>query len=123
MLRESTPALRWASRIISTWPDDAIINLIKRQGFRTPTPNSLSSEQQVFDEVQRIRQLGYAIDDEEYVAGMRCIAAVIRGADDEAIAAISVSGVVARVSRDKVPGIAALVCEKAQELSDLIRHV
>lgn len=106
--------------VISTWPDRAILNLYKRQGVRRLTQNSLITERDIIEEVGRIRERGYAVDDEEYEVGMRCVSAVIRDRDNEAIAAISVSGVAARVTLDKVPQIAEKVCKKAEELTELV---
>lgn len=103
--------------IVATWPDDAIRSLIARQGLRPMTSTSLKSESEVFAEIKQIRTQGYAIDDEEYVLGMRCVAAVIWSDEQEAIAALSVSGLAARVTPETIPGIARQVCDMAQALS------
>lgn len=103
--------------IVATWPDDAIANLIKRQGLRPMTPNSLMSELAVFEEMDRIRREGYAVDDEEYLVGMRCVAAVIWSPEREPIGAISVSGLAARLTRSRLPDIAAIVCQTAEAVT------
>ncbi|MCT4555353.1 MAG: IclR family transcriptional regulator [Pelagimonas sp.] len=104
--------------IVATWPDDAIRRLIQRQGLRSMTSKSLSSEESVMQEIARIRRQGYAVDDEEYVIGMRCVAAVVHAPEGEAIAAISVSGLAARVTQESTYKIATLVCAAARNLSD-----
>ncbi|MGB0960149.1 MAG: IclR family transcriptional regulator [Halocynthiibacter sp.] len=104
--------------IVATWPDDAISNLVQRQGLYPMTPMSLKSKSEVFDEIARIRANGYAVDDEEYVLGMRCVAAVVWSGDQDPVAAISVSGLAARVTIETIPTIAKSVCEMAAVLTE-----
>lgn len=106
--------------IVATWPDSAIEALVDRQGLRPMTRNSLRTKQQVFDEIAAIRAQGFAVDDEEYVIGMRCVAAVVWSDASEALAAISVSGLAARVTRDDIAGIAKAVNDSARRLTAAI---
>lgn len=103
--------------IVATWPEPAIDRLIERQGLRPMTSKSLNSRQSVISEIARIREQGYAIDDEEYVIGMRCVAAVVWGPTSDPIAAISVSGLSVRVTPDTIGGIATKVKDAAQQLT------
>ncbi|SCZ71052.1 transcriptional regulator, IclR family [Epibacterium ulvae] len=106
--------------IVATWPDAAIDTLIERQGLRPLTSHSLRSKDDVFAEIHRIRVQGFALDDEEYVIGMRCVAAPVWSEMSEAIAAVSVSGLAARLTRDHVPAIAKQVVDKAAQLTKAI---
>lgn len=106
--------------IVATWPDAAIERLIERQGLRPMTSKSLGSRDAVFDVMSRIRTEGFAVDDEEYVIGMRCVAAVVWSATAEPIAAISVSGLAARVTESSIGGIAKEVRSVADQLSRAI---
>jgi IclR family acetate operon transcriptional repressor len=109
--------------LVACWPDEAIERLIERQGLRPMTARSLSNRQDVLDEIAQIRAQGYAIDDEEFVIGMRCVAVVIPSLDGEPIAALSVSGLAARLTRDLIPDIAEKTRDKAQDIFDKITHV
>ncbi|PRY25181.1 IclR family transcriptional regulator [Aliiruegeria haliotis] len=106
--------------IIATWPDEAIRNLVERQGLRPMTSRSLGSLEEVMEEISRVRDMGYAVDNEEFVSGMRCVAAVVWSANGEPVAAISVSGLAARVTVARVPEFAGSVVQKAAELSKAI---
>lgn len=106
--------------IVATWPDSAIEALVDRQGLRPMTTKSLRTKDQVFDEIATIRAQGFAVDDEEFVIGMRCVAAVVRSPASDAIAAISVSGLAARVTKDHITGIAKAVKDSADRLSAAI---
>jgi IclR family transcriptional regulator, acetate operon repressor len=106
--------------ILASWPDTAIETFVDRQGLRPMTSHSLRTKEQVFEEVSRIRKQGFAVDDEEYVIGMRCVAAAIWSESSEAIAAVSVSGLAARVTQERVREISRIVIDSAARLTDAI---
>jgi IclR family transcriptional regulator, KDG regulon repressor len=68
-------------------------------------------------ELDRVRQQGYAVDDEENDIGVRCIAAPILDPSGEAAATVGISGPTVRVTRERIPALAALVVEAGKELS------
>jgi IclR family transcriptional regulator, acetate operon repressor len=67
--------------------------------------------------LEQARRDGYALDDEEYLAGLRCVAAVVYNDQAEALAAISVSGLASRVPSERLPQLGRLVNEVAGELT------
>ena len=103
--------------ILATWEDAAIDRIIERHGLAQMTSHSLTSRAAVFDEIDRVRARGFALDDEEFVIGLRCVAAVVWGPHSEAICAISVSGLAARMTPDKVLETGAILQRLAAELS------
>ena len=60
---------------------------------------------------------GFALDDEEAVAGARCIAVPILNRDHKVIADISVSGPVVRVSKRHTQGFAAMLRSAAEAIA------
>lgn len=103
--------------IIATWDDDQIDALIDRYGLTPATARSLTTRDAVHRNIAMIRDQGFAMDDEEFVIGLRCVAAVIRSPSGEAAAAISVSGLAVRMTPDKVARCAELVRSLANDLS------
>jgi DNA-binding IclR family transcriptional regulator len=67
---------------------------------------------------ERVRRLGYSIDDEEEELGVRCIGAPVFNWKRDTVAAISVSGPVAQL--ENIPPLAARVRETALAIS---RHL
>lgn len=65
--------------------------------------------------LEEVRQVGYAIDDEEHALGLRCVAAPLFDEMGQPVAAISVSGPSARVGRDRLPLLGRLVAQAALE--------
>ena len=69
------------------------------------------------EDIRAIRNRGYAIDDEEHVTGLRCLAAVVWSPQGEAACAISVSGLAARLSDTRIAAQAAHVTTIAAQLT------
>lgn len=78
--------------ILAFRPLDEVETILDRHGLPQITENSITSRDQLLKELDQIRERGYAIDDEERVQGMRCVAAPITTSEGKAVAAISVSG-------------------------------
>lgn len=67
--------------------------------------------------LERVRQLGYATDDEENEEGVRCVAAPIRNHEGKIVGAVSVSGPVPRVRQEDFPRLAEQVKDTAANIS------
>lgn len=80
------------------------------------------SRQELEERLQRITADGYAIDIGEYDAGLTCIAAPIRDARADVIAALGVSGPTWRITEERVPAVVALLLENAQGVSQELRY-
>jgi IclR family acetate operon transcriptional repressor len=68
-------------------------------------------------DIKRIRSCGYALDDEEHVTGLRCLAAVVWSAQGDAVCAISVSGLAARLPDSRLDAIGKQVADAARDLT------
>ena len=82
----------------------------------TPTSKSIGDIESLLADLGRIRQRGYAIDEEEQELGVRCFAMAVPNAPTPA--AISVSGPVSRVDRAFGDRAVPLLREAAQAISD-----
>ena len=81
---------------------EQLSNLLGEGPYPELGPNTITSLDDLTRELERVRRQGYAINDEELAAGLRSVAAPLRNADGEIIAAINISVPSARVSRDKL---------------------
>ena len=61
------------------------------------TRSTITSPERLRCELQQTRDRGYAIDDEEYAPGIRCVAGPVLDRKDEMIAAIGISGPTVRI--------------------------
>jgi IclR family acetate operon transcriptional repressor len=103
--------------ILATYSDEDVAAIIRRHGMKRLTPKSVVRAGDLKDVLERVRRDGYALDDEEYLAGLRCVAAVVYNDQAEALAAISVSGLTGRVPSERLPQLGRLVNEVAREMT------
>ncbi|MCZ4351956.1 IclR family transcriptional regulator [Roseovarius aestuarii] len=103
--------------LLATWPDTEIDRFITRHGFTALTARSITDPASFWSEIAEIRHSGFAVDDEEHARDLRCIGAAVLGPSGEAIAAISVSGIAQRVTRERIQTVANKVMTAASQLS------
>lgn len=85
--------------------------------FDARTPRTITSMARLKEDLAQIRKQGFAHDDEEDSIGARCIGAPIFGPDGGVIAALSVSGPISRIPKQRLLYYAGLACEAAQNIS------
>lgn len=81
------------------------------------TDKTITTPEALRQELERIRDQGYAYDDEERTVGMRCVAAPIVNLYGEAVAGISVSGPTHRMASERIAEIGELVRDAANTIS------
>jgi IclR family acetate operon transcriptional repressor len=75
------------------------------------------------EELERVRQQGYAVAQEELEVGLSAVAAPIRNHEGEVVAAVSVSGPSFRLSSEKMSELAELTRRTANEISHQLGYV
>ncbi|MGP8049775.1 MAG: IclR family transcriptional regulator [Desulfobaccales bacterium] len=91
--------------------------LICKKGLPRFTRNTLTDPAALEYELARIREQGFAVDNEEIMEGLRCVAAPIRNQTGEVISAISLSGPVSRLTGEKFDTAIRRVTETTDEIS------
>jgi DNA-binding IclR family transcriptional regulator len=81
------------------------------------SPNTITNHEMLMTELQRTRDRGYAFDDEELHAGVRCIAAAVRDHSGTIVAAVGISAPASRLTRDRTAALVAAVQQTASDLS------
>lgn len=76
--------------------------IIETFDFKVYTHSTIRTKSQLQQELDSIRIRGYSLDDEEYILGIRCIAAPILNRLGFASAALSVSGPKIRLSDNRI---------------------
>lgn len=69
-----------------------IQKIIAQKGIHPRTLKTIVTKEELEKELQRIRKAGYAVDDQEIMDGLRCVAAPIFDGNNKVLYAISVSG-------------------------------
>ncbi len=91
--------------------------ILRQRGLKKLTTHTITTLPRLLQELERVRQLGYAVDDEENSWGARCVGAPIFNGDGQAEAAIAFTGILNDVPRDAVPHIADMLKEAARRIS------
>jgi DNA-binding IclR family transcriptional regulator len=73
-------------------------------------------------ELKRVKERGYAVDDEETELGGRCVAAPVFGREGALVGAISVMGPTNRVNPDTISALSEIVRGAAGEISVALGH-
>lgn len=103
--------------VLATYSNDDVSAIIHHHGMPRLTEKSIVRPGELFKELEKIRLQGYAVDDEEACMGLRCVAAVVYNDCAEPLAAISVSGMTARLTDERLPQLGQTVREVAAELT------
>ena len=109
--------------ILATWRDEDVLALADRAGLPPLTSKSLRTRDAALADITRTRARGWALDDEEFNLGMRCLAAVVWSPQGEAACAISISGAAGRLTDDRIAPLGTLVAQAAEELTALLGGV
>lgn len=83
--------------ILSELPVERVEEIVDRFGLPKKTENTITDKDALIEEIQQSAERGYAFDDEEVIAGLRCVAAPVIGHDKSVYGAISVSGPASRM--------------------------
>ncbi|MHC1740069.1 MAG: IclR family transcriptional regulator, partial [Anaerolineaceae bacterium] len=81
------------------------------------TNNTITDQEVLRRHLAVIQQQGYALDDEEFDIGVRCIAVPVFDCRGKAVGAIGISGPATRVTPERMPELTAVVIEIGQALS------
>lgn len=103
--------------ILANLSADHLEELLDKLELTTHTKNTITSREELRRELQDIRTRGYAIDDEEFEEGIRCIASPIYRHDGEVDAAISLTGLAAQMSEGDLKEKSSLVKKHAANIS------
>jgi DNA-binding IclR family transcriptional regulator len=107
----------------SVLPEEQFNQLIGAKRFARHNENTIVTVRGLKRELARVREQGYALDDEEDELGLRCIGTPIFDAEHKTVAAVSVAGTTADIPLDRVQNLAATLRQAADEISRRFQSV
>jgi len=107
--------------LLASLPEATVRTIIKERGLRRFTGNTITHKKTLMTELAKIRGQGFAVENEEIEAGLKCVAAPVTGPDGEVVAAISISGPRQRFGDSEVKRWIPLVIQTAKKISDILR--
>ena len=97
--------------------DDAKIKTLMREPFERRTDTTLRDMDALMEDIAQTRKRGYAVDNGEDVEILRCVAAPIRNAQNETIAAISISMLYLRFTPEVEERVSRELVDAALQIS------
>jgi DNA-binding IclR family transcriptional regulator len=103
--------------LLAWLPKAEVESLMRQQGMKKRTPKTISSVAKLLAELERVREQGYAIDDEENSLGARCVGAPIFDAAEAVTAALGVSGTLTQMDEESMVKTVDALKETARRIA------
>ncbi|MDB5786903.1 IclR family transcriptional regulator [Caballeronia mineralivorans] len=103
--------------VLAAMPDSEISAFVQHGGLQRLTPQSIARSTALHSELEEVRRVGYAIDNEETWLGVRCVAAAILDELSMPVAALAVVGSTLRVTMQRMEELGRNAILAAREIS------
>ena len=103
--------------ILSSYSLRDFHGVVRKRGLHRFTGSTLTSVDVLTEQIGRARVDGFALDDGEFITGLRCVAAPIHDEMAEVVGAISISSTSTRMSDERLPALGRLVAYAASEIT------
>jgi DNA-binding IclR family transcriptional regulator len=107
--------------LLSGMRDKEIQRLVKLKGLPKVTDETLTTKTGLAAELQKVRQQGWALDNQENEMEGRCIGAPITGPGNRIVAALSISGPVFRMDMARARSLVGDLKSACEEVSKAVR--
>lgn len=77
--------------ILAHYDRERVMEIVDTHGLAELTPHTITDVDALLDELEATRDRGYAIDDQEAITGLRCLASAVVGPEDRVRGAVSIS--------------------------------
>lgn len=105
--------------VLAALPDDEIRAVLTHAGMPALTSHTITSVEEMLRHLEKVRERGYSLDDEENELSTRCIGAAIRD-QSGAVGGVSLSMLAFELNPGRVRSLGALVVKTAARItSDL----
>ena len=109
--------------LLANFSNTQLRSIMGKTEFTRFTPNTITTIEALQKEIDSVRQRGWAIDDEEFEIGHRCIGAPVYDYRGDIIAAISASGSTTILTNERIPEIVEYLKQTAAEISQNMGYV
>ncbi len=102
--------------------DEDTLNMLLPEKVEKFTPNTVTDKEEFIKRLRLIKEKGYALDNEEFSIGLKCVAAPIFNHEGKAIYGLSVSGPSVRMTEEKIQESIKLIKLAAEKISHKIGY-
>jgi IclR family KDG regulon transcriptional repressor len=107
-------------KVLLAWQDENLDKLLEDIEFTNFTQNTIVEKPKLKENLQLVRERGWALDDQENEPHIRCVGAPVRDIEGKVCAAISISGLATRFDGEYLFKLSEDVMIAAKKLSEKI---
>jgi DNA-binding IclR family transcriptional regulator len=105
-------------KVLLAWlPKAEVETLMRQQGMKKRTPRTITTVAKLLADLERVKEQGYAVDDEENSVGARCAGAPIFDGEGNVSAALGVSGTLTQMDEASLPKIVEALKDAARRIT------
>jgi IclR family acetate operon transcriptional repressor len=106
--------------MLAQLPATEVARILQTHGLPRATEKTLDTPKKLKADLERVRARGFAVDDEEHAVGLRCVAAPVLDEDGRPMAALSISGPLARIDETAIGVMGGLVRRAATAVTEQV---
>ena len=106
--------------LLSQMPEKEVLAILELRGMEKKAPKTITNPKRFLKELEKVRTYGFALDNEENSAGVRCIASPIFDAQGKIVAAIGTSDTIIRLDEAHLAKTVEMIKKSASQISSLI---
>jgi len=103
--------------VLASYTGDELERFVARAGLPALTPHTITTSEGLRAELADVRRLGYALDREENVPGLACVAAPIRDLTGTVKYGLSISTLLLEHTYEQIEAMAPMAVEIAEKIS------
>ncbi|SDZ82557.1 transcriptional regulator, IclR family [Haloplanus vescus] len=103
--------------ILAFLPRERVDGILDQHGLPEQTAHTITDRDALFDELERVRERGYAHNDEEEVEGLRAVGAPVIDRNDNVLGSLSVAGPTSRLKDEQFESV---LPEKVRSAANVI---
>ena len=108
--------------LVANLGEERVKDFLENTLLEKATPRSIVDKRRFHQELVSVKKQGYALDDEEFARGIRCIAAPIHNSKGETIASLGITGHTQEITDEKMPGMLNSTLQIAGKISAALGH-
>lgn len=109
--------------LISCLSEEAIQQQVEAKGgLKKKTEKTITNWEDLYQELRKVQEEGYALDDEEGIVGIRCIAAPVNDYSNRCVAALSISGMSVEITDERIPELVKELKHTTSSISERLGY-
>lgn len=97
--------------------EEEVKEILNKFGLKQYTAHTITNENMLYEELRKTVRQGYVFDNQEFLDGLRCVAAPIFNHNGKIMFALSISGPLYRMNNESIEKYRILLLEAVEEIS------